>query len=135
MNPSTKKLVAGRVAVSRSNADIQSDSGALQSRIAELTREVEFWKEMLLKNGGQRACLALELFADVKPEKHSKTRDVIARDLGISGRYVQDAIMLRDDAKELFEQVKDGSISLKKAVSIAKEKWAGMARAKRGGMR
>jgi hypothetical protein len=56
------------------------------------------------------------------PEQTSgQSRDKLGEQFGVSGRYVSDAIKVKNDAPEVFEKVHKGEVSLKAATKAVKE--------------
>lgn len=53
-------------------------------------------------------------------EKGYKTRDILAEQLGISGRMVQNYISLNNLEKEFFDMIDENSLTIKQAVILAR---------------
>ena len=52
--------------------------------------------------------------------KGEKTRDIVAKHLGITGRMVQNYISLNNLEKEFFDMIDEGEINIKQALIISK---------------
>jgi len=68
------------------------------------------------------AVLLIPKFGKLDLAPNQKTRDVLAKKLGVSTTYFQNAKAVYDNDKALFERVRNESISLKKAYNRVKPK-------------
>lgn len=85
----------------------------------------------------QLACLAVEIMPDIEKQSKerarqkisaarknvklidtdkNKSRDIAGKIFGVSGRYISTAMQLKEQSKEIYEQVQNGVLTLTKAI-------------------
>lgn len=94
----------------------------------------------------QRACFAVDILPayeaaakersgartdllEIIPEGYGNARDIVAEKLHVNSHYVTDAAMVKEEAPELFEEMRSGLIHMKEAIHEVKDRRRKAARA------